>query len=133
MTQRKLYPNIDPQMHLFIDQQCLWGVKVPSKSSTLEIDFDTDDRWFHDNQHVFDEKGHQWPEKLIDFRQIGEGESDSSLKIGQKEDVLIQYCFQIRKDKFLIFPLTDTVNVTRGLIIELGERHKKEKPKVTKT
>lgn len=132
MTQRKLYPNIDPQMHLFIYNQQLWGVKVASKSTTLEIDFE-DDKWFHDNQHEFDEKGHQWPEMLIDFKEIGQDETDPQLKIGQKEDVLIQYCFQVRKDKFLIFPLTDTVNVTRGLFIELGDKHKKEKMQVTKT
>lgn len=55
------------------------------------------------------------------------------MKIGEKEDVLIQYVHQIGRGKFLVFPLTDTVTVSRGLIIELGDKSKGEKPKVTKT
>ena len=47
--------------------------------------------------------------------------------------MLIQYTFQISKDKFLVFPVTDSVNVRRGLFIELGDRSKNEKPKVRKT
>ena len=79
-------------MHLFIHNQQLWGVKVPSRSTTREIDFE-EDEWFHDNQHVFDVKGNQWPEFLFDFKDIGKDETDQQLKIGEKEDILIQYIF----------------------------------------
>lgn len=47
--------------------------------------------------------------------------------------MLIQNTFQIGKNKFLLFPVFETVNVKRGLIVELGDRTKGEKPKVTKT
>ena len=47
--------------------------------------------------------------------------------------MLIQNTFQIGKNKFLLFPVFETVNVKRGLIVELGDRSKGEKPKVTKT
>ena len=30
MTVRKMFPNIDPKMHLYIFQKSLWGVKIPS-------------------------------------------------------------------------------------------------------
>ena len=67
MNQRHMFPSVDPAMHLYIHNQCLWGIKLPSKSMTREVDFE-EDEWIHDNQHVLDDKGHQWPEKLIDFK-----------------------------------------------------------------
>ena len=48
---------------------------------TNEVDFE-EDSWFHDNQHEFDVKGHQWPEFLIDFKELGKDESDPQLQIG---------------------------------------------------
>lgn len=30
MDKRKLLPNIDPQMHLYIHENQLWGIKIPS-------------------------------------------------------------------------------------------------------
>jgi len=132
MYARNMFPSVDPQMHLYIHNQCLWGIKLPSKSVTREVDFE-EDEWIHENQHVLDDKGHQWPEKLIDFKELGKDSGDPTLEIGQREDVLIQYVFQVAKDKFIVFPLTDTVLITRGLLIELGDRQKKEAPRVTKT
>lgn len=82
---------------------------------------------------MLDEGGNQWPEKLFDFKDLGEDEDDADLKIGEKEEVLIQYTFQIAKDKFLLFPVFETVHIKRGLIVELGDRSKNEKPKVRKT
>ena len=64
---------------------------------------------------------------------VGKNSGDQTLQIGQREDVLIQYVFQISKNQFIVFPLTDTVLITRGLIIELGDKQKKEEPKVRKT
>lgn len=121
MYNRHMFPSVDPQMHLYISNQCLWGIKLPSKSVTREVEFE-EDEWIHENQHVLDEKGHQWPEKLIDFRQLGKNTGDPTMEIGQREDVLIQYVFQISKNTFIVFPLTDTVLITRGLIIELGDK-----------
>lgn len=132
MNERKMFPNIDPKMHLFLHNQCLWGIRMSNKSTTREIDFE-EDEWIHDNQHVIDENSMQWPEKLFDFNEIGKGETDPELKINQKEDVLIQYTFQLSKDKFLVFPVYDSAQIKRGLFIELGDKSKKEKPKVKKT
>lgn len=78
MMQRKLFPSIDPQMHLYLQNQCLWGIKMASKSNTREIDFE-EDAWFHDNQHELEEAGHQWPEKLVDFKELGQGLDDPEL------------------------------------------------------
>jgi hypothetical protein len=79
-------------------------------------------------------QGHQWPEKLIDFKELSQGQEDPDCKIGEKEDVLIQYVFHIGKNRFLVFPLTDTVTITRGLIIELPDKTKAgSKPTVSKT
>ena len=119
-------------MHMYIHNQCLWGIRMSSKSITIEIDFEND-AWFHDYQHTLDDKSHQWPEKLIDFKKIGEGQDDPDLKIASNEDILIQFCFQIAKNRFLIFPLTDTVSIKRGLFIELGDKSKGEDLKVWKT
>ena len=55
------------------------------------------------------------------------------MKIGFNEKVLVQNIFQIAEDKFLLFPIFETVLVKRGLIIELGDKTKGEKPKVSKT
>ena len=92
MTSRKMYPNIDPKMHLYIFNKELWGIKIPSKSDAREVDY-MDDEWIHENQYVLEETGHQWPEKLFEFKDIGEGEEDEELKIGAKEEVLIQNTF----------------------------------------
>lgn len=132
MTERKMFPNIDPKMHLYIQNKELWGIKIPSKSDASEVDFE-EDEWIHENQYVLVEAGHQWPEKLFEFKDIGEGEEDEELKIGAKEEVLIQNTFQIAKNKFLLFPVFETVHIKRGLIIELGDKSKGEKPKVSKT
>lgn len=92
MTVRKMFPNIDPKMHLFISNNSLWGIKIPSRSDAREVDFE-EDEWIHENQYVLDENGHQWPEKLFDFKDIGAGEEDPELQIGAKEEVLIQNTF----------------------------------------
>ena len=66
MTQRRMNPNIDPKMHLFITGTELWGIKIPSKCNAREVDFE-EDEWLHENQYVLDPNGHQWPEKLFSF------------------------------------------------------------------
>ena len=48
MTNRKMFPNIDPKMHLFIYNSELWGIKIPSKSIAREVEFE-EDEWLHEN------------------------------------------------------------------------------------
>ena len=92
MNERKMFPNIDPKMHLYIFNKELWGIKIPSRSDAREVDFE-EDEWIHENQYVLDEAGHQWPEKLFEFKDIGAGESDPELKIAEKEEMIIQNIF----------------------------------------
>ena len=72
MDKRKMFPNIDPKMHLYIYNKELWGIKIPSKSDAREVEFE-EDEWIHENQYVLSKDGHQWPEKLFEFKDIGDG------------------------------------------------------------
>lgn len=132
MDERKMYPNINPNMHLYINDKQLWGVVIPTKSQTVEVVFD-DDTWIHENQFEFDKKSYQWPEKLFEFKDVGSGQADAELKIGEKEELIIQNIFQIAKSKFILFPVSENGQVKRGLIVELGDKLKNEKPTVKKT
>lgn len=51
MRNRKLYPCIQAEAHLFIKDNALWSLQVTNTTETKEIDFE-DDLWRHDNQYV---------------------------------------------------------------------------------
>lgn len=129
---KKIETEKPPKMHLYIFNQSLWGLEISGKTDTREVEFE-EDKWIHENQFEFDESSDQRPKKLFDFKDIGMYEEDEELRIGAQEEVLIQNTFQIDKDKFLMFPVFDNVYVRRGLIVELGNRSKGEKPNVRKT
>lgn len=88
MEQRKMFPSIDPQAHLYIHEGQVWGIKIPSQCITREVEFE-DDEWIHENQHELDQQGHHWPEKYFDIADIGKDGDDPELKIAENEEVLI--------------------------------------------
>jgi hypothetical protein len=48
MRNRKMYPSIDLQLHLFIHDNKLYGHHLDNNTPTTEIDFE-EDEWRHDN------------------------------------------------------------------------------------
>jgi len=48
MRNRKLYPCIQSEAHLFIKDNALWSLQVTNTTETKEIDFEND-LWRHDD------------------------------------------------------------------------------------
>ena len=48
MRNRKLYPCIQSEAHLFIKDNALWSLQVINTTETKEIDFEND-LWRHDD------------------------------------------------------------------------------------
>lgn len=51
MTQRKLFFQVDPFTHLFLENGVVYTVYFNNNTLTKEIDFENDD-YMHDYQHI---------------------------------------------------------------------------------
>lgn len=111
MNKLKKFPNVDPYMHLFIKDKIVYGMKVSQGTETHLVDFE-EDEWLHDYQHEIKDDTHHKPEKLFTIDELPLN------KDGKSEEVLIQNIVQIKRNMFIVFPLKDSVIVTRGIIVE---------------
>jgi len=87
MRNRKLYPCIQNEQHLFIKDNALWSLQITNTTSLREIDFE-DDKWRHDDQFEIQAGSNVKPKKLFSFKSLGEGKDDPELKIAEDEEVL---------------------------------------------
>ena len=87
MRNRRLYPCIQNEQHLFIKDNALWSLQITNTTSLREIDFE-DDKWRHDDQFEITAGSNTKPKKLFDFKQLGEGKDDPDFKIADDEEVL---------------------------------------------
>lgn len=51
MTQRKLFFQVDPFTHLFLENGIVYSIYFNNNTLTKEIDFDNDD-YMHDYQYI---------------------------------------------------------------------------------
>lgn len=117
MRNRKMYPSINLQLHLFIRDDKLYGHHLDNNTMTTEIDFE-EDEWRHDNQYVFADKSLNAPELILDLKKFWEDDIDPKVKLAQDEEILLQYIVQLHKYKYLIFPLKDAIKISKAILVE---------------
>jgi len=85
-----------------------------------EIEFE-EDEWRHDDQFVFEDNK---AELLIDFEKlktkINPDQADDTL-LQADEDIILHYIVKLNNNKFIIFPLKDSIFIGRGIIVELKD------------
>ena len=129
MRNRRLYPCIQNEQHLFIKDNALWSLQITNTTALREIDFE-DDKWRHDDQFEITAGSNTKPKKLFDFKSLGQGSDDAELKIADDEEVLPQYVHHLNAYRYLIFPLKEALFINRGLIIDINPW---EEMRITKT
>lgn len=112
-------PSCNSNYILYIKSGVLYGLKVGAQTNTREIDFE-EDLWLHDCHHEFnttDGSSGNKVVKLITFSELGGDDED--FKIKPNEEILIDYVNQVAANRFVVFPMRESVFVERGLIIDV--------------
>jgi hypothetical protein len=121
MKQRRINPKIRLDMHLFLKGKKLYGMAISLADQITEIDFEHDD-WRHDSQCVINVQ----PKLLFDFETgFGEGKG-----LEVKEEIFPHYIIQVSAFKYIVYPLDESIYLTRGFILECVPN---QKPSVKKT
>ena len=88
MRNRKMYPAINLQLHLFIHDDKLYGHHLDNNTIVTEIDFE-EDEWRHDNQYVFGDKSLNAPEMILDLKSLQGEDLEAGVRLKEDEEVLL--------------------------------------------
>lgn len=80
MRNRKLFPCIQSESHLFIKDNALWSLQITNTTEMEYIDFEHD-LWRHEDQYIISKNSQAKTKKLFNFKDIGVNEADEELKI----------------------------------------------------
>lgn len=111
-----MYPQINNEMHFFLQEKKLYGLTLTNNTPTREIDFE-EDPWRQDYQYVLvppDDKAAQ----TIEYKAVLLIDLEEHME--KDEVILPHYICRINKFKAAIFFLKESKQITRGVLVEFS-------------